>query len=255
MTLFHAAILGVVEGLTEFLPVSSTGHLILAAALLDVPDTGLLTTFEIAVQLGAIAAVVVTYGRTMLVDRAVLARIAVAFVPTGIAGLALYPFVKRLLGSPSVVLWALVLGGIAIIVFELLHMEGPDAVADVRRIGYGQALAIGAFQALAIVPGVSRAGATILGGLALGIRRPAIVEFSFLLAVPTMAAAAGLDIAKNWSSFTAADAAPIAVGMLVAFLVALAAIRWLLAFVRTRTFIAFGAYRVIAAGALWLLAF
>ena len=204
MTLLQAIILGVVEGVTEFLPISSTGHLILASRLLGLSQTDFQKSFEIAIQLGAIASVIVLYWRRFL-EPAVVSRVLVAFLPTGLIGFALYRVVKTyLFDSEAVVLWALGLGGVALIVFELLHREGDDAVPDVASISYSKAFLIGVFQSLSIVPGVSRAGATIVGGLILGLSRSTIVEFSFLLAVPTMLAATGYDLLKNASTFATA---------------------------------------------------
>ena len=164
MTLLQAIILGVVEGVTEFLPISSTGHLILASRLLGLSQTDFQKSFEIAIQLGAIASVIVLYWRRFL-EPAVVSKVLVAFLPTGLIGFALYHVVKTyLFDSEAVVLWALGLGGVALIVFELLHREGDDAVPDVASISYSKAFLIGVFQSLSIVPGVSRAGATIVGG-------------------------------------------------------------------------------------------
>jgi len=205
MTLLQALVLGIVEGLTEFLPISSTGHLILAAKLLGLAQTEFQKSFEIVIQLGAILAVVVLYWRSFLRPK-VLAKVIAAFIPTGIIGLALYHLVKTyLLGNEMVVLAALALGGLVLILFELWHREPAGAVGEVDSVTYLQAIGIGLFQALAIIPGVSRSGATIVGGLAMGLTRETIVEFSFLLAVPTMLAATGLDLIKNASSFSVAQ--------------------------------------------------
>jgi undecaprenyl-diphosphatase len=247
MTLLQALVLGIVEGLTEFLPISSTGHLILAAKLLGLEQTDFQKSFEIAIQLGAIGAAVVLYWRSFLRPE-ILAKVFVAFLPTGIIGVALYHVVKTyLFGSEWVVLLALGLGGVVLIVFEIFHREPAGAVGDISSISYFKAFCIGLFQALAIVPGVSRSGATIVGGLAMGLTREAIVEFSFLLAVPTMLAATGLDLLKNASSFSAEQAGALSVGFIASFVVAMLSIKFLLAFVRTRTFISFGIYRIAVA--------
>lgn len=247
MTLFDAAILGIVEGLTEFLPVSSTGHLILATRLLALPSTEFLKTFDIAIQLGAIAAVVVVHWRSFL-NVAILRRIIAGFIPTGLIGLLVYPFVKaRLLDSAELVVAALFFGGIALIIFEYLHTERDDATGEVAEMHYAQALGIGLFQALAIIPGVSRSAASILGGLMLGMRRAAVVEYSFLLAVPTLGAATALDLYKSYAAVTTANLAALGVGLGTAFLVALAVITLFLRYVRTRTFIPFGIYRIVVA--------
>jgi undecaprenyl-diphosphatase len=244
---FDAFILGIVEGITEFLPISSTGHLILASALLHIPDSDYLKTFEIVIQLGAICSVVALYSRSFL-NIEILKRLVVAFIPTGIIGLALYKIEKTyLLGNEPVVLWALALGGLALIVFEMFHVEDPDATDSSERITYKQAALVGLFQAVAIIPGVSRSAATIVGGLLLGIRRVTIVEFSFLLAVPTMAAASGLDLVKSAGSFSSDQTLMLAIGFVTSFVVALFAIRWLLGFVRKHSFISFGIYRILVA--------
>jgi undecaprenyl-diphosphatase len=253
MSAFQALVLGIVEGLTEFLPISSTGHLILAAKLLGLAQTEFQKSFEIVIQLGAIGAVVLLYWRQFLVP-GVLARVLVAFLPTGAIGLAFYRLAKTyLLGNESVVLLALFLGGVILIAFEVYHREPERAVADVKSITYLQAIGIGLFQAVAIIPGVSRSGATIVGGLAMGLNRETIVEFSFLLAVPTMIAATGLDLVKNASSFSAGQSGALAVGFAAAFIVAMLSIKFLLAYVQTRTFIAFGVYRIIAAALFFML--
>lgn len=255
MTILDSAILGVVEGITEFLPVSSTGHLILAGELLGLPSTEFLKSFEIAIQLGAIMAVVLLYWRSFL-DLGILKRILAAFIPTAVIGLLLHDLAKQyLLGNVTVVLVALAVGGIALIVFELLHKEKEEAMQDVRSITYKQAVVVGIFQAIAIIPGVSRSAATIVGGLVMGIGRVAIVEFSFLLAVPVMAAATGLDLLKSAGTFSSADFTNLAVGFVVSFVVALISIRFLLQYVRKHTFIPFGIYRILAALVFFLLVF
>ncbi len=247
MTIFDAAILGIVEGLSEFLPISSTGHLILANHLLQLSETAFIKSFDIAIQCGAILAVVVWYWRSFL-NIEILKRLVVGFIPTGVIGLALYSIVKTyLLGNELVVLASLALGGVALIMFEYLHTESQSATSSLTDISYRQAFGIGLFQAVAIIPGVSRSASTIVGGLLLGLRRATIVEFSFLLAVPTMGAATALDLLKNYSTFSASDAGVLVVGFIAAFIVALGVIRFFLEYVRTRTFIPFGIYRIIIA--------
>ncbi|HWB33779.1 MAG TPA: undecaprenyl-diphosphatase UppP [Candidatus Paceibacterota bacterium] len=247
MSIIQSIILGIIEGITEFLPISSTGHLILASSLLGLAQSDFQKSFEIVIQLGAIAAVIVLYYKSFL-NIEILKRVVVAFIPTGIIGLALYKVVKTyLLGNEAVVLWALLLGGAALIAFEYFHQERASAHAEIAHMSYRQALAIGVFQSLAIVPGVSRSAASIVGGLLVGMRRVAIVEFSFLLAVPTMLAASGLDLVKSASAFSGGDILVLAVGFITAFFVAIASIRWLLAYVRGHNFVPFGIYRVIVA--------
>ena len=247
MDIFHSILLGIVEGLTEFLPVSSTGHLILASRVMGLSETDFLKTFEIVIQAGAILAVAILYWKKLLLDSETLKRVIVAFIPTGILGLILYKYIKVWLGSESIVLWSLLIGGIILILFERYHRESPDAHMEIATMPYQKAVYLGLFQSLAMVPGVSRSGATIVGGLLLGFSRTTIVEFSFLLAIPTMAAATGLDLLKNYQSFTSGDALSLGVGFIVSFIVALLAVRWFLDYVKTHTFTAFGIYRIVIA--------
>jgi len=249
MSIFHSIILGIIEGLTEFLPVSSTGHLILAGKFLGLPDANFEKSFEIIIQLGAILSVVVLYWRVFLKDFEALKKIAVAFLPTAIIGLVLYKFIKQMLGSEWVVVWALFVGGIILIVFERFYKKKPESglIENISQISYKNAFFIGLFQSIAVIPGVSRSGATIVGGLSLGIKRETIVEFSFLLAVPTMCAATGLDLLKNWQSFSVDQFGILSIGFITSFVVALVCIKLFLGFVRKYDFTAFGIYRIAVA--------
>ncbi len=251
---WNALLLGVVEGLTEFLPISSTAHLALTLKTLGQDSSKFWKSFEIAIQPGAILSVVVLYWRRLLVDWPVMLRVALAFLPTAVAGLLLYEFgfVKDFLENHDLMLWALALGGVVLILFDWLHKEKTNLEEDCSQITYSQAFWIGCFQSLAIVPGVSRAGATILGGLALGLRRRTAVEFSFLLAVPTMVAATVLDLRKTGGSFQTHEWAILGLGFVVSFLVALLAIKFLLHYIKTHHFWPFGVYRIIFAGIMWL---
>lgn len=252
MDLTIAVILGIVEGISEFLPISSTGHLILASSLLGLDaDSDFLKSFNIAIQVGAILSVVVLYWRDLLVKRDVILRVIVAFLPTGVIGLTLYKLIKSyLLGSTSVVLWSLAVGGLFLIVFEYLHKDREQAPAGPEAITYRQAFIIGLFQSLAMIPGVSRSASTIVGGLVLGLHRKTIVEFSFLLAAPTMAAATAYDLLKSGPLFSADQFLFLAVGFVMSFAVALLSIQFLLRFIQTHTFIPFGIYRIVLV-ALW----
>lgn len=253
MNILHSIILGVIEGVTEFLPISSTGHMVLASDLLHIVQTAFTKSFEIIIQLGAILAVVVTYWQKLW-NWQTIKKLVVAFIPTGIIGLILYKFVKTyLVGNTTVVLWSLLIGGIIIMVFERFHKEYSSATASIQEITYKQAFLIGLFQSIAIVPGVSRSAATIIGGLGLGLKRTTIVEFSFLLAVPTMLAASGLDIVKNHSSFSMSEIGSLVVGFVVSFVVALLAIKFLLHFIKNNTFTAFGIYRTLLSIAFYLI--
>lgn len=249
----HAIILGAIEGLTEFLPISSTGHLILGSYLLGIPDTEFLKSFEIIIQLGAIAAVVCVYWRSLL-DINVLKRLAVAFVPTAIIGFVLYKFIKDyLIGNEMIVVAALFIGGVGILVIEYLVRNREKNDGQLTDISYKQAALIGLAQSLAVIPGVSRSGATVMGGLLLHIPRTVILTFSFLLAVPTMLAATAYDIYKNPSVLQSGNVELLAVGFITAFLVALLVIKFALSFVRKYSFVPFALYRIALALFFWLI--
>lgn len=248
MSLLTAVIFGLVEGITEFLPISSTGHLILTADLLKTPQTEFLKSFEIAIQLGAILSVVVLYWKSFLIKFSVLKKITVAFIPTAAIGLLLYKVLKSfLLGNSSIVLWSLAIGGIFIIIFEIFYRQKQAAIEDINSISYLKAFLIGIFQSIAIIPGVSRSAATIIGGLILGLKRKTIVEFSFLLAVPTMLAATVFDLAKSAGGFNTGQLIYLVVGFIVSFVTALLSIKFLLYFIKNHNFIPFAIYRIVLA--------
>lgn len=253
MDIFQALILSVVEGLTEFLPISSTGHLVLTAELLNIPQTEFIKSFEIIIQLGAIAAIILIYAKTLLTNKRVWLRILTAFIPTAIIGFTLYKVVKSfLLGNTTVTLAALFLGGIALIVLELLYREKDNHAERIEDLSLKQSFLIGLCQSLSIIPGVSRAAATIIGGLFVGAKRKTAVEFSFLLAVPTMLAASGLDLIKSNFAFSQNEYFLLATGFIGSFLVAIVAVKFLLKFIQKNTFIPFGIYRVILALLFWV---
>ena len=254
MDFLQTLIMSVVEGITEFLPISSTGHLILTARSLGLTQTEFLKSFEIIIQFGAILSVVVLYWKQLLLDFRVLTRVIAAFIPTAVLGLVFYKIIKTyLLASFHLVLWSLLLGGVALIVFELFHKEKEDAIDDLAAIPYSTSCVIGLFQAVAMIPGVSRSAATIVGGLALGVRRKTIAEFSFLLAVPTMLAATCLDLLKNRSTFSVDQLSCLSVGFVLSFVSALVGVKFLLRFIKNHTFISFGVYRIVLAISFWLL--
>jgi len=250
MTIFQALVLGIIEGITEFLPVSSTAHLVLSADAMKLTGSEFLKSFEIIIQLGAILSVVVLYWKRFL-NLEVLKKLVVAFIPTGIIGLTVYKAIKTMLGSVNVVLIALILGGVILILFKKFKEDAPDD-PDMREITYRHALLIGLFQALAVVPGVSRSAATIIGGSLLGVSKRTIVEFSFLLAVPTMAAASGYELLKGHAAL-AGNVSTLVVGFVVSFVVAIGAIKSFLAFVKSRSFAAFGWYRIAIATAYYFI--
>lgn len=252
MGLFHAIILGIIEGVTEFLPISSTGHLILASKLLNIPSSDFLSSFEIAIQGGAILAVLVLYGKYVLLNPGVLKRLLVAFLPAALTGVFLFRLIKHeLLNNTPLVLWSLFLGGIFLILFERFHLKGGGKTGGIAVISYRQCFVIGLFQALAVIPGVSRSAATIVGGLLLGVDRRSAVEFSFLLAVPTLMSAAALDLFRSGFQFSSGQLDLIVVGFTTSFIVAVLSIRFFLHFIKNHDFAWFGAYRVALAVFFW----
>lgn len=267
MDIWHSIILSIVEGISEFLPISSTGHMILAADLLKIPETEFVKSFEIIIQLGAILAVVSLYLKVLLTNRKLLAKLVVAFVPTAVVGLVLYKFIKQfLLGNTAVVLWSLFIGGIILIVWEKYYYRGKHentpftkggkgdlGSKNIGDLSYKKALVIGLFQSVSVIPGVSRAAATIVGAMSMGLNRKAAVEFSFLLAVPTMAAATGLDLVKSSFHFSSSEWGMLAVGLVGAFVTAMLTVKFFVRFVEKHTFVPFGVYRIVLALIFWLL--
>jgi undecaprenyl-diphosphatase len=248
----QAIIFGIIEGITEFLPISSTGHLMLTGYVMGLSQTTFLKSFEIVIQFGAILSVVALYWKSLIVNIEIMKRVIIAFIPTGILGLTLYKIVKKyLMASHTVVLWSMLLGGIFLIVFELIHKEKDDATEDLSKIPYSTAIYIGLFQSIAMIPGVSRSASTIIGGLILGLKRKTIVEFSFLLAIPTMLAATGLDLVKNAGQFSVDQIHFLAIGFVVSFFAALAGVKYLLFFIKNHTFIPFGIYRILLVIVFW----
>lgn len=253
MTFIDVLILGLVEGLTEFLPVSSTGHLILTAWLLRLQNTDFLKSFEVAIQLGAILAVIFIYFRRLIQGLAIYYRLLAAFVPTAVIGFAMYPFIKQYLFSPVIVSVSLILGGVLLIVADRWVESRPAAFEDLDQMPLKKAAWIGLIQCLAMVPGVSRSGATILGSLLNGCDKKQAMEFSFLLAIPTMLAATGYDLYKTAHGFTAQEFTWLGLGSAVAFVSAWLAVKAFLGFVMRYGFKGFGYYRILA-GALFLIA-
>ena len=255
-------ILGIVEGVTEYLPVSSTGHLILATELLGY-DADRWALFNIAIQPGAILAIVFLYWRTFwevitgLFQRSADAwhfvrNIAVAFLPAVVLGLALGDYIELLLGSALVVAWALIVGGIAILLIE--RFASPSDCGGVANVSLRQSAMIGLVQCLAMIPGVSRSGATILGAMGFGVDRKTAAEFSFFLAVPTLSGATALQLFKHWDEIPEGDLAWIGLGSLVSFVVAVVVVKAFLAVVTRYGFGPFAWYRIVAGAAalVWL---
>ncbi len=252
-----AILLGIVEGLTEFIPVSSTGHLILASEIFGY-DAETWKVFNIVIQLGAILAVVVQYWRTFWavgrgllrldpMSLAFIRNILLAFLPSAVLGLALKDYIDIMLGSPMVVGWALLFGGIAILAVERWSKPGP--ASGVAQLPAKQALGVGLFQCISMIPGISRSGATIMGALAMGVERRTAAEFSFFLAIPTMLGATTLELWDNRVAMAAGSGpvgwSEIAVGFAVSFVVALAVIKAFVAYISRAGFAPFAWYRIV----------
>lgn len=268
-SLLVAAILGVVEGLTEFLPVSSTGHMIIVGHLLGF-EGETAKTFEVVIQLGSILAVVVMFWRRLFgligihfgrppqhegegKGRLTLIHILLGMVPAVVLGLVFHDTIKSLF-NPINVMYALVVGGVLLIAAELLKPKEPKA-PGLDDMTYRQAFIIGCFQCLALWPGFSRSGATISGGMLMGVSRYAASEFSFLLAVPMMMGATALDLYKSFHFLTVGDIPMFAVGFVTAFMVALVAIKTFLQIIKRISFIPFAIYRFIVAAAVYVVFF
>ena len=255
MTFLEAILLGLLEGITEFLPISSTAHLLLATKLFGIAETEFVKTFVIVIQFGAILAVALMYLRRLLTDWKTNLRIIAAFIPTGIIGFVLYKIVKQFFFEAEwLILATLFLGGILLILFER-RPKPASASDDLSTLPLRKAALIGVAQAIAVIPGVSRSAATILGGEMLGLSRKAIVEFSFLLAIPTMLAATGYDLLQSAPDFSSGDFHILAVGFIVSALAAWASVAWLLRYIQSHSFTAFGVYRIILSLVLTVLFF
>ena len=249
-----AIVLGIVEGLTEFLPVSSTGHLIVAGHLLGFRGPRA-EAFEVIIQFGAILAVVwerraylwrtLAGGPRSAAARGLTLNLTLGFLPAAVIGLLFHDAIKRRLFAPGPVAIALLVGGVAILAVE--RYLRPGATVDVGSVGPRQALAVGCAQVLSLWPGTSRSAATILGGMACGMSRPVATEFSFLLAIPVMAAATGFDLVKGWSHFSGSDLGFLVLSFAISFVVALATVKGLLRYVRNHGFAPFGVYRILFA--------
>lgn len=258
MTYWHALLLAIVEGITEFLPVSSTGHMIIASALLGIPATPFTKLFLVVIQLGAILSVLVVYWRRFFQNFDFYLKLLVAFLPIVVVGLFLKKYIDALLESVTTVAVMLLLGGIVLLfVDRWFPQEDPkEGGRPVTNPGFKEALLIGLFQCLAVVPGVSRSAATIIGGLTQKLTRRAAAEFAFFLAMPTMAAAAAkdlLDYYKENPALTGGEIKQLLFGNAVSFVVALIAIRLFVGFVTKYGFRAFGFYRIIVGGILLII--
>jgi undecaprenyl-diphosphatase len=260
--ILQVILIAVVEGLTEFIPVSSTGHMVLAGELIGFKNPGS-ASLEIIIQLGAILAVCVVYWRRLwTVATGLLARdaqsiiftrnVLLAFLPSMVIGAFAYSAIKDMLEKPALIAWALIIGGVAILIIE--RMSHRNHIISVEALPARTALGIGFAQCLSMIPGVSRSGATIMGSLLMGVERKTAAEFTFFLAIPTMAAATAKDIWESGGAMSQQDMLGIGIGFVVAFLVALVVVRGFVGFVGRYGFAPFAWYRIAAgiAALVWL---
>ena len=252
LTVFKAIIMGIVEGLTEFLPISSTGHLILAGEAISFTGDKA-KMFEIVIQLGAILAIVWIYRKKILSvvkncwkdksARSFVINIMTAFMPAAVIGLAVHKYIKKYLFNPVTVSFALIIGGLAIIVIE--KMSHSNKITSTDQFDFKTSLKVGFAQVLALFPGVSRSGATIMGALAFGVDRKTAAEFSFFLAIPTMFAATLYDLYKEHSMLSIHDAGIFTAGFVSAFITALVVVYWFIKYISNHNFMLFAYYRIV----------
>ena len=245
MNIIQSIILSIIEGLTEFLPISSTGHMILASSIMNIPEDAFVKTFEISIQIGAIMAIVLLYAKRFLQGISIYLKLAIAFIPTGIIGFLAYPYIKTYLFNPIIVSISLVLGGIVLILIDKKVVGQESKTSELENISYKNAFFIGLFQSISMIPGVSRAAATIVGGIFNGLDKKQAIEFSFLLAVPTMFAATGYDLYKTTIGFSGHEIFLLSLGLVVAFITAWIAVKVFIKIVQNYGFKYFGYYRII----------
>jgi undecaprenyl-diphosphatase len=240
MNWIDALILAIVEGITEFLPVSSTGHMIIASALLGINEESFVKIFEVNIQFGAILSVVVLYWKRFFQSLDFYFKLGVAFIPAAVLGFLLNDYIDAMLESVTVVAVSLLVGGIFLLFVDKIFNQGEP-----KEMTYKNGFLIGLFQCLAMIPGVSRSAASIIGGMALKYDRKTAAEFSFFLAVPTMFAAASYKLLKGYKEISMDDVGILVFGNVVAFLVALAAIKFFISFLTKYGFKVFGWYRIV----------
>ena len=245
MTIIQTIILAIIEGLTEFLPVSSTGHMILASSIMKIQDDAFVKTFEIAIQLGAILAIVLLYAKRFLQGLTIYYKLSTAFIPTAIIGFLAYPYIKAYLFNSVIVAISLIVGGIVLIIIDKWVVTQKSKTDVLESITYKNAFFIGLIQCFSMIPGVSRAAATIIGGVFNGLDKKQATEFSFLLAVPTMFAATGYDLLKTPIVFSKHEIFLLGIGLIVAFITAWIAVKIFLKIVENYGFKHFGYYRII----------
>ena len=245
MSIIESIILGIIEGFTEFLPISSTGHLIVASDLLGIEQTAMTSAFEIIIQFSAILAVIFNYKDKFSLEKLELwKKIVLAFLPIGVVGFIFAKSIKAMF-SPTIVAFAFIVGGIVFLVVEKYYKKEEHLIDDVEQVSYKQAFYIGLAQVAALIPGASRAGASIIGAMLVGLNRKASAEFSFLLALPVMCATTGYDLVKHYDEFVGANLVVLLVGFVTSFVVAYLTMKLFIEFLSRFTFVAFGVYRIL----------
>ncbi|GAX88359.1 undecaprenyl-diphosphatase [Lebetimonas natsushimae] len=244
MNIIDSVILGTVEGITEFLPISSTAHMIIVSTLLGLKQTLNNVAFEVIIQLGATLAIVMIYlNKINFKEFELWKKVILAFLPLAVIGFLLRHQIKELF-TVTTVAWMFIIGGIVFFIVEKLYNE-ENKINEVEKVNFKQAFIIGVFQVFALIPGTSRSGATIVGGMLGGLTRKTAADFSFLLAIPTMFAASGYEFLKNIHNFKNQNGIVLAVGFIISFISAYIAVKWFLRFVEKYTLIPFGIYRIV----------
>ncbi len=245
MDIFQAIIIGIIEGFTEFLPISSTGHMIVASKFLGIEESALMKAYEVIIQFAAILAVMLIYREKITFKKIDLwMKLLLAFLPLAIVGFIFKDVIKSLFNVQTVA-WMFIIGGIIFLIVEYFYEEKEYHVKEVEKVSYKQAWWVGFAQIFSLVPGTSRAGATIVGGLLTGMDRKTSSDFSFLLAIPVMGAVSGYDMLKHYQDFADANWGAFVVGFVVAFVVAYITVKLFLVFIQKFSFVPFGIYRII----------
>ncbi|HFU74769.1 MAG TPA: undecaprenyl-diphosphate phosphatase [Arcobacter sp.] len=245
MGIFESIILGIIEGFTEFLPISSTGHLIVASEALGIDQTKVTKAYEVIIQFAAILAVIFTYKDKFHPSKINLwIKICLAFIPIGAVGYTFADQIKAMFDI-TIVAWMFIIGGVIFLIVEKYYKEDEHKIDDIEKVSYKQAMWIGFAQIFALIPGTSRAGSTIIGAMLVGLNRKASAEFSFLLALPVMSATTAYDLLKHYQDFSGANLIVLGVGFVTAFIVAYLTMKLFLVFLQRFTFVAFGIYRIL----------
>jgi len=245
LDIFQAIIIGIIEGFTEFLPISSTGHMIVASQFMGLPQDAAMKAYEVIIQFAAILAVMLIYKEKITFKQIDLwMKLIAAFLPLAVMGFIFKDQIKALF-SVEIVAWMFIIGGIIFLIIEYFYKEQPHHIRNVEETSYAQALWIGFAQLFSFIPGTSRSGATIIGGMLAGLDRKASSDFSFLLAIPVMSIVALYDLIKHYEQFTGINYSAFAIGFIVAFVVAYITVKLFLHFIQKFSFVPFGIYRII----------